>query len=405
MGIDVVGGVYFEYCVRPTWNNLYGSAGRAAVGLSRMGGEVRLHSYFTSASSAQFRADFALHQNLAVHETPVQENVGFRYLHDSSRPEILRPPRTSGPEIRIEGKHVVRFGMLEGEGVIDADWAVYDPQNMGAATSFYANGSKADKLALVLNAYEAQTMARAFGQPLEDCARIIAAQQNAKVVVVKMGAAGALVWSAGRAETVPAYRTSNVWKIGSGDCFAAYFGYAWMLERRLPREAAEFASRATAYYCETMQLPSAADLAAFNPPAVEVSAAFKAGAKRQVYLAGPFFDLAQLWMVEEARRNLRESGLKVFSPYHDIGLGRAADVVEQDLEGIDKSDLVFAIADGLDAGTIYEIGYARAKGKPVVVYSERESEEALKMAEGSACVICRNYTTALYSALWEAAKL
>lgn len=405
MDIDVVGGVYFEYCVRPTWNNLYGSAGRAAVGLARMRSDVRLHSYFTSASGAQFRADFALQQNLAVHETLVSENVRFRYLHDSSRPEILQPHGANSPEIRVKGKHVVRFGMLEGEGVIDADWAVYDPQNIGVATPFDANGSKADKLALVLNAYEAQTMARAFGRPLGECASIIAGEQNAKVVVVKMGAAGALVWAAGRAETVPAYRTTNVWKIGSGDCFVAYFAHAWMLERRSPLEAAEFASRATAYYCETMQLPTADDLAAFNPPAVETSAAFKAGAKRQVYLAGPFFDLAQLWMVEEARRNLRESGLKVFSPYHDIGLGRAADVVEQDLEGIEKSDLVFAIADGLDAGTIYEIGFARAKGKPVVVYSERESEEALKMAEGSGCNICRNYTTALYSALWEAAKL
>ena len=305
----------------------------------------------------------------------------------------------------MSADHVVRFGMLEGEGVVDAEWAVYDPQNMGVATPFAQNGSSAKNLALVLNAYEARAMSGGSNQTLEACAAIIATQQNAKVVVVKMGAAGALVWTAGKVETVPAYRTSNVWKIGSGDCFVAYFAHAWMQERRSPREAAEFASRATAFYCETTQLPTAADLAAFNPPEVQVSAAFSAGTKRQVYLAGPFFDLAQLWMVEEARRNLRETGLKVFSPYHDIGLGRAADVVEQDLEGIENSDLVFAIADGLDAGTIYEIGYARAKGKPVVVYSERESEEALKMAEGSGCVICRNYTTALYSALWEAAKL
>lgn len=405
MAVDVVGGVYFEYCVRPYWDSLYGSAGRAAIGLANIGDEVRLHSYFTPASSSQFRADFALVPNLTLAETAVADNIRFRYMHDSSRPDILRPAGARGADIKVKADTVVRFGTLEGEGIVDADWAVYDPQNMGVAEPFSRNGSKANHLALVLNSYEAQAMAKAFGKPPAECAQIIADQQTAEVVVIKMGAAGALVWSQGKSETVPAYRTTNVWKIGSGDCFVAYFAHAWMQERRSPKEAAAFASRATAFYCETRQLPTAADLANFNPPEVGVTEAFRQGTKRQVYLAGPFFDLSQLWMVEEARRNLRESGLKVFSPYHDIGLGRAADVVEQDLEGIRQSDLVFAIADGLDAGTIYEIGYARAIGKAVVIYSERESEEALKMAEGSGCVICRNYTTALYSALWEAAKL
>jgi nucleoside 2-deoxyribosyltransferase len=405
MTIDVVGGVYYEYCARPRWDSLYGSGGRAAVGLAKMGGQVRLRSYFTPASSAQFRADFALLSKLTLAESAVAKEIRFRYMHDSSKPEIFRQPDARGADISVVADNVVRFGMLEGEAIVEADWAVYDPQNMGVAEPFAKNGSKANHLALVLNSYEAQAMANAWGRPPNECAQIIAGQQNAEVVVVKMGAAGALVWTAGKAQTVPAYRTTNVWKIGSGDCFVAYFAHAWMHERRSPQEAAAFASRATAYYCETTQMPTPADLATFNPAQVQVSEAFKGGAKRQVYLAGPFFDLAQLWMIEEARRNLREAGLKVFSPYHDIGLGRAVDVVEQDLKGIRQSDIVFAIADGLDAGTIYEIGYARAIGRPVVVYSEREGEEALKMAEGSGCVIVRNYTTALYAALWEAAKL
>ena len=95
----------------------------------------------------------------------------------------------------------------------------------------------------------------------------------------------------------------------------------------------------------------------------------------------------------------------MFSPYHDIGLGSADDVVEKDLQGIRDSDMLFAIANGLDAGTIYEIGYARAIGKPVVIYSESETEESLKMMQGSDCIICSDYTTAMYSTLWEAAKL
>lgn len=405
MTIHVVGGVYYEYCVRPSLRNLYGSAGRAAVAMAKLGAEVELHSYFTTKSAEQFRGDFAWYPNLKIVETPIAKAIRFRYLHDMAKPEIHDLPTKLEAPIIVKQDKVVRFGILEGDAVVEANWAVYDPQNMRVATQFGANGSKADHLAIVLNAHEAQAMANAFGRAPLECAQLLAQRQGAEVVVVKMGAAGALVWANNEAQTVPAYRTSKVWKIGSGDCFVAHFAYAWMREGRTPVEAAKIASRATAFYCEQMASPTCDELATFSPPEVQLSQAFTDGVRRQVYLAGPFFDLAQIWMIEETRRNLLGSGLKVFSPFHDIGLGSAQDVVQLDIDAIVSSDLVFAIADGLDAGTIYEIGYARALGKPVVVYSERESEESLKMAEGSNCLVCRDYATALYTTLWEAVKL
>lgn len=405
MTIHVVGGVYGEYCVRPNWNELFGSAGRAAVALAKMDADVTLHSYFTEESGTQFKADVVWYDNLQVVEKRAETLTRFRYMHDSAQPSIHGRPATPEPAIIVNGAKVVRFGILDGDAVVNADWAVYDPQNMGTAIPFGANGSTANHLALVLNAYEAQAMANAFGQPLEDCARMLAQQQGAEVVIIKMGPAGALVWANNEVQTVPAYRTGNVWKIGSGDCFVAHFALAWMNDGCTPLAAAERASRATAYYCERMSLPPRDALNGYAPPPVQPSAAFLGGVKRQVYLAGPFFDLPQVWMVEEARRNLLESGLKVFSPVHDIGYGNAQQVVQQDLDAIKNSDIVFAIVDGLDAGTLYEIGYARALGKPVVVYSERESTESLKMAEGSDCIICKNYTTALYATLWKAAEI
>ena len=45
MTIHVVGGVYREYCVHPRWNEIYGSAGRAALAIATMGTSVVLHSY------------------------------------------------------------------------------------------------------------------------------------------------------------------------------------------------------------------------------------------------------------------------------------------------------------------------------------------------------------------------
>ena len=110
-------------------------------------------------------------------------------------------------------------------------------------------------------------------------------------------------------------------------------------------------------------------------------------------------------MVEQARNSLLAMGLEVFSPYHDVGLGIANDVVAKDLEALDRSDIVFALVDGLDTGTVFEIGYARARGIPVVVYSERhQGGEDLKMMEGTGCILCNDYTTSVYTALWEAVQ-
>lgn len=405
MTVHVVGGVYFEYCVHPQWNELYGSAGRAAVALAAMGRAVHLHSYFSERSAKWFKGAFGLYGSLTISETPIASSLAFRYVHDSAAPEIRPSPQYQETPIHLKADKVIRFGMLEGDAIVDADWVVYDPQNPGAAIPFGANGSKARRLAIVLNQAEAQALANAPDQPPEECARIISQTDGAEVVVIKQGPLGAFVWDRGSISTVPAFRTTKVWKIGSGDCFVAHFAQAWMCEGLNATEAAAKASRATAFFCETRDLPSPEQLASFFPQPAHFSESFKSGKKPTVYLAGPFFDLAQIWLVDEALRNLRELGLKVFSPFHDVGLGEAKDVVSLDIKALERADIVFAIADGMDAGTIFEVGFARARNIPVVIYSEREGEENLKMAEGTSCIVCRDYTTALYTTLWEAMQL
>src|SRR5690606_2595867 len=111
----------------------------------------------------------------------------------------------------------------EGDAVVHAQWAVYDPQNQDAPVAFGANSSTTQHLALVLNSWEAQQMAGLPGANPQACARKIAQEQQAEVVIIKQGAQGAMVWANHQASQVPAYRTQNVWKIGSGDCFVAYF--------------------------------------------------------------------------------------------------------------------------------------------------------------------------------------
>lgn len=405
MTIHVVGGVYRERCIHPHWNDVYGSAGRAALAIATLGRSVILHSYMSDEVFQIIKEKGSWQTEFDAMQVNIDRTVSFKYLHDLATPEISGVPDLPYSRFIVSEERVVRFGMLEGDAEVHAKWVVYDAQNASNPRPYRENGSTAGHLALVVNAREAVRMS---GMPNSDPAQtaaVLAQQQMAEVVVIKMGPQGAFVWTAERSAQVPAFRTSHVWKIGSGDCFVAHFANAWMSEGRSPIEAAEIASNATAYYCDTQGLPTRDALANSKFEPVQISQAISAGASRMIYLAGPFFDLSQIWMVQLARTTLLDMGLRVFSPYHDIGIGSAESVVPKDLAGIRESDLVFAITDGLDAGTLYEIGYARAHNKPVVVYSERHSSESLKMMEGSGCTICSDYTSAIYSAMWEALRI
>jgi nucleoside 2-deoxyribosyltransferase len=399
--LQIVGGVYREYCMRPQWQEIYGSAGRAASAIAKLGGEATLHTYLAPCCTEALQARAAF-DGFSVRETATSSAVSFSYIHPLATPAIQRSSEKL-PPIFVSGGLVIRFGMLEGTAVVDAEYAVYDPQDVQDPEAFHKNGSKARHLAIVLNRYEASKLSGVAGTEAE-MAHIIAATSGAEVVIIKAGPRGALVVTAGTETWVPAFETDQVWKIGSGDCFVATFGYCWMEKRLSPIDAAQSASRATAYYCATRGFASSVHLTTYNPRALKPAQRYLDGYRPVVYLAGPFFSLAQLWLVEQARGVLTDMGLKVFSPYHDVGHGSAEDVVEMDLNGIRDCDAVLAIGDGLDSGTIYEVGYARAIGKPVVFYAENESREDKKMMQGSDCIICDDFATAMYRTLWAAAQ-
>ncbi|EHF08468.1 UNVERIFIED_CONTAM: PfkB family carbohydrate kinase [Pseudomonas aeruginosa] len=402
--ITIVGGVYRERCMRPGWDDIYGSAGRAATAIARFGGKAELHACVDSGTQEVIEAR-ATAEDFKFNGAPAQAGVTFEYIHGLANPDIRHGTHVRST-LMVSGEKVLRFGMIDGTAVVNADFAVYDPQNADEPESFSANGSTAKHLALVLNRHEANLLLPgSCGLRPEEIATALAKQENADVIVIKMGPLGALVYDNGKISTVPAYRTERVWKIGSGDTFAAHFALAWLDNGLSAHDAASIASIATAFYCECRGFPDQALLAAFKPKALQPSQRYRDGYIPKVYLAGPFFTLAELWMVGQARRDLKAMGLEVFSPYHDVGLGTAEDVVEKDLEGVRNCDVLFAIGDGLDSGTIFEIGYARALNKPVVFYAENESEQDQKMMEGSDCTMADDYVSAIYQMVWKAVEL
>lgn len=398
--IAVVGGVYEEIIMHPFFHEVYGSGGRAATALAKLSEQITLYTYVAKNTCGQIQTRAAL-DKFEVVAKEVNKSPSFYYDHGLAEPRITNE-KDAVDCIYVQSDNIVQFGMLEGQAKVNCIKAVYDPQNVANPTFFSNSGSKAEHLAVIINKYELDTLTGLKNDiELEKRAIKLKEIEKADVVVVKMGAQGALVVANDAITYVSAFKSDNVLKIGSGDIFTAHFSAHWFKDGDAVN-AAEKASKAVSYYCNTGVMPSAIDLVNYDPDPIIVSDDFRSGKIPKVYLAGPFFSLAQIWQIQQARENLLSMGLRVFSPYHDVGRGSAEEVVQKDINAIHESDLIFAVGDGFDPGTIFEIGYARAIGKPVIIYSENQPEGDVKMMVGTDCRYCLDYVTAIYKVLWKA---
>lgn len=396
--IDIVGGAYLEQCLWPPRRALYGSGGRAAAAISQLVKPIRLHTYI-AAREREALQSIASSYGFSIETLEIPQTIAFEYFHGLSVPIITPVRRKPVRPLNVTGDHVLRYGFIEGDAVVNGGTVVYDPQNVLHPTLFTANGSRAERLAVILNRGEGALLSQKKN-PL-DIVKAIADAENAAVVVMKLGPLGAMVWEGGKVTTVPCFKTDYVWPIGSGDVFAAVFFAQWAKMRRRATEAAQRASYAAALYCNSEVLPISKkqlQTRAFQPIAAKPKK--KNLSRAVVYLAGPFFTIAQRWLVEEVRSALLGMGLEVFSPFHDVGHGAANDIAAKDIKGLEKSTAVFAIIDGLDPGTLFEVGYARARGIPVISLVQNESPDAVKMIEGSGCVMERDLVTAIYKTVW-----
>lgn len=378
----------------PQWSRIFGSGGRAAAAVSIQSPNTILHTYAARKWADDVRVSMGA-LGVAVEIVEIDDDICFSYLHPLSLPE--RQPTSPRRQVALEatGDAVLRFGLVEGDAVVDGERVVYDPQHWSEALAFGNNGSKARELAIVLNEVELRLSTE---QPREaEAVEALRQRTGAAVVVVKRGPRGVAVYETMHRSLLPAYFSNPIFKIGSGDIFSAAFALEWA-ERKVPAvDAARAASRAVSYYVSSRsaQLPSMIDFAPQPAPVADQIGT--------IYLAAPFFTLGQAWLVEESLRALEGLGATVFSPLHEVGIGRPPnDIVRQDLAGLESAKVVFAIVDGNDAGTLFELGYARARGIPVVALSEAPHQQDLTMLLGSDCKVYGDFTTAIYHAVWAA---
>ncbi|MCW3136400.1 MAG: nucleoside 2-deoxyribosyltransferase [Canidatus Methanoxibalbensis ujae] len=97
--------------------------------------------------------------------------------------------------------------------------------------------------------------------------------------------------------------------------------------------------------------------------------------ERDIFIIGPFFTTSEEAFMRDLKSAMENAGFTHVKTPLDIGYveSGSSEVFEEDLRCIERSDVVVAILDGMDAGTMCEIGYARAKGKMIVgIWTDRE---------------------------------
>jgi nucleoside 2-deoxyribosyltransferase len=106
----------------------------------------------------------------------------------------------------------------------------------------------------------------------------------------------------------------------------------------------------------------------------------------KVYIAGKLTNENERKKLEELTKIIEELGFETFLPHRDIGICKGIDDIERIfkgdvIEGFKNCGLVIVSLDGLHigAGTAWELGYAYAKGIPILGLKTDESiEDALE---------------------------
>jgi nucleoside 2-deoxyribosyltransferase len=310
----------------------------------------------------------------------------------------LQTPRqigaASADSLTVSADIIVAFGMAEvTHWSATAIKAVIDPQH--DSIQELLSNVNATHVAVVLNEHEACKQANC--EDSRSAGHFIL-NLGVDCVVIKQGVRGGLVMSSNSTTTFGACPTETVDLIGSGDAFTAGFAHAWAVESRGPSEAAQFAARVAAAHS------IAGGVAGFSKSllgSVPNPIPYIEGPEPSIYLAGPFFNMAQRRLITLIYNAFIDLGVEVFSPLHQVGFG-GDQVADKDLSGLLKSKSVLAVLDGADAGTLFEVGWATNAGIPVVGFADNLTDHRWTMLRGTGSHVTSDLSSAVYTAAWAA---
>ena len=122
--------------------------------------------------------------------------------------------------------------------------------------------------------------------------------------------------------------------------------------------------------------------------------------KPTAYIASPFFTPEQVKQVEHIKQELKAQGFAFFSP-KDSNLVTSKSTKEElryafntNLSMIIASDFIIANIEGIDQGTYFEIGYAYAVEKPVLLWSPNPVRKLNLMLQQAATIFAASASVA-----------
>ena len=392
----IVGGIYHELCRDPVHEDLFGSGLRASYALSKTTAPPTLCSVATAEE-----ADLV--KGIGIMLDHVERTRPIRFWYDTpiSSPIHDYNSRNSWTiSLATEADMALVFGMLEAKPTVRAARLVIDPQSPNTTDLREHFDWNAERLAIVGNQREILGLAGSTSRPVSEAAERVRELYSAELVIAKCGPLGAVLVDDSGLSIVNPYPTAVVWPIGSGDVFSALFAWYWGDQEEEPLEAARRASMGTATWCSKGALQVVTERGeVIAPQSVSINEQATLRDVR-IYLAGPFFNYGERWLVNLVRDSLINLGIGVFSPLHDVGIGPPDKVAPADIRGLEDCHAVLALLDGVDSGTLFEVGYAKAKNIPVVGFAEQPRNPNLTMLLGTEVPVYSDLAQAVYQAAW-----
>ncbi|MGJ8716136.1 MAG: PfkB family carbohydrate kinase [Maribacter stanieri] len=393
--INVIGGTYREIDYDDISLELFGSGFRCSKFLLENECNVQFFTSGNSETLTFLKENQKVYKKLKINCNEYNELITFKYSFALDQPDIYPNPLriTKTNDINVKDKNVIAYGMLETDFNIIAEKVVYDPQTSLKPIQ-YSDFGKAKELVYIINLNEAYSLASS--KNITDIKTYFFESEGAKAFIIKNGPFGATLYYGKNEYNIPAYITENVSKIGSGDIFTSSFGYYWMEKKLSLEESAINASKSTSFYCDKKAYIDCSKPTQFEYKEFQ----YIDLSKKQIYLASPFFSLAELILIDKIRSVFLAFGIKVFSPFHDIGLGDDISIAKKDILGIEDSDIIFCVFDNLDPGTLVESGYSLSKEKKIIGYHRTCDEANLLMLKPGDFKCYKNLTTAIYKTIW-----
>lgn len=116
----------------------------------------------------------------------------------------------------------------------------------------------------------------------------------------------------------------------------------------------------------------------------------------KAYLAGPFFNEEQIAIIDEIASICDKHYVEVFNPkeecVYEKDVTKPEDIFNDNVTAILKCDILIAVTDGKDVGTMFECGFAYRSEVPIVyLWLDSKGMKFNIMLNESSHAVCYSY--------------